>query len=79
MPKVLFIHTLSSLIETFNQIAAEQMPSVERTHILDEPLLSRIRDRGTITDDDVERLQEHIDLAEEVDAGAVLVTCSTLS
>jgi Asp/Glu/hydantoin racemase len=76
---VVFIHTISPLIGVFDQLAAELLPGVLVKHILDEPLMEGIRQRGVSTSSDSARLWDHIKMAESIRARAVLVTCSTLS
>ena len=78
-PKLLFIHTLPALVDAFDRLAAERLPSVERSHILDQPLLERVRRRGGLAPEDTDRVQRHVDMAAEMGASAVLLTCSTLS
>jgi Asp/Glu/hydantoin racemase len=76
---VVFIHTISPLIGVFDQLASEILPGVLVKHILDEPLVEGIRQRGGLTSSDSTRLWDHIKMAENIRARAVLVTCSTLS
>jgi hypothetical protein len=63
----------------FSKLGAELLPGVELKHILDELLIERVRQRGSLAPADALRLQDHIALAEEIGADAVLVTCSTIS
>jgi Asp/Glu/hydantoin racemase len=76
---VVLIHTISPLIGVFDTLAAEFLPGVLVKHILDEPLLEGIRQRGGLTSTDSARMWDHIKMAESIRARAVLVTCSTLS
>jgi len=76
---VVLIHTISPLIEVFNQLAAELIPGVFVRHILDEPMLEGIRQRGGLTSADSVRLWDHIKMAENIRARAVLVSCSMVS
>ena len=78
-PRLLFVHTLASLVDVFNRLAGRRLPSVERLHIVDEPLLERVRRRGALAPEDSERLRRHVEMAGDIGAGAVLVTCSTIS
>lgn len=77
--KLVLIHTVSPLLEVFNRLGAELLPGVQLVHILDEPLLERVRQRGHLAPEDSARLQTHVALAEQIEARAVLVTCSTIS
>ncbi len=77
--KLTLIHTVAPLIGVFNKLGAELLPGVQLMHILDEPLLEQVRQRGGLAPEDAVRLQTHVALAEKIGAGAVLVTCSTIS
>ena len=77
--RLVFIHTVPLLVDVFNRLAAELLPGVGRMHILDEPLLERVIQRGASAPEDAQRLAEHVSLAAAIGVQAVLVTCSTLS
>jgi Asp/Glu/hydantoin racemase len=77
--KLAFIHTVSPLITVFNKLAHHMLPGAELTHILDEPLLDLVRRRGELAPQDARRLLDHMQAAHAAGAGAVLVTCSTIS
>ncbi len=79
MPRLVFIHTVAPLIALFDRLAVEMLPGVCCKHILDEPLLEAIRQRGELSPADSQRLGEHIRQAALIRADAVLVTCSTAS
>jgi aspartate/glutamate racemase len=73
------IHTVIPLIDLFRQMAARKSPQLRMLHILDEAVFQRIRNRGRLDSADVDRLASHIQTARDAGAGAILVTCSTLS
>ena len=75
-PKLLFVHTLASLVDVFNRLAGRLLPSVERIHIVDEPLLERVRRRGALAPADSERLRRHVEMAGDIGADAVLAEAS---
>ena len=77
--RLVLIHTVSPLLQVFTKLGAELLPGVQLMHILDEPLLERVRQRGHLAPEDSVRLQTHVAVAEEIEACAVLVTCSTVS
>ena len=77
--RVVLIHTVSPLLDVFTNLGTELLPGVQLMHILDEPLLERVRQRGQLSAEDSARLQSHVMIAEESGAHAVLVTCSTVS
>lgn len=79
MHKLLMIHTIRALVEDFGARVLRTGLRVEVFHILDEPLLERIRLRGRIAPEDTERLKSHIRAGVEIGVTAALVTCSTLS
>lgn len=77
--KLVLVHTVPPLLDVFNELSAELLPGVQLMHILDEPLLERIRQRGHLASEDSARLQAHVAVGEQIGAGAALVTCSTVS
>ena len=77
--RLVLIHTISPLLDVFNKLSAELLPGVQLMHVLDEPLLVRVRQRGHLAPEDSARLQTHVAIAEGTGADAVLVTCSTVS
>jgi hypothetical protein len=76
---VVLIHSVSSLIGVFDQLAAQILPGVLLKHILDEPLAEYIRQNGGVTSSDSARLWDHIKIAESIRARAVLVTSVEIS
>jgi Asp/Glu/hydantoin racemase len=80
MTKVLvLVHTVPPLIGVFDRLAGSLLPGVRVLHVLDEPLLERVRLRGAPAPEDAQRLSAHVDEAAAIGALAVLVTCSTVS
>lgn len=77
--RLVLVHTVSPLLDVFNKLGAELLPGVQLMHILDEPLLERVRRRGHLASEDSARLKTHVAVAEGAGANAVLVTCSTVS
>ena len=73
------IHTVVPLIDVFRQMAARKAPQMRMLHILDEAVFERIRNRGRLLAEDTDRLASHVRTAKDAGAGAILVTCSTLS
>lgn len=80
MPQtVVLIHTVPVLLPVFDRLAGDLLPGVRILHVLDEPLLERVRQRGELAAEDSARLAAHVAEAAEIGAHAVLVTCSTVS
>src|SRR5262245_47199935 len=80
MPLTLvLVHTVPPLVAEFTRLAQDVLPGVRLLHVLDEPLLARIKQRGMANALDVARLASHIEEATAAGASAVLVTCSTVS
>ena len=77
--RLVLVHTVSPLLDVFNKLSAELLPGVQLMHVLDEPLLERVRQRGQLAPEDSGRLLTHVAVAESTGADAVLVTCSTVS
>jgi hypothetical protein len=76
---LVLVHTVPPLLEVFNRLMAEILPGVKVFHILDEPMLERVKRRGGLASEDGERLAQHVAGAAAIGADAVLVTCSTIS
>ena len=76
---VVFIHTVPPLLPVFAQLGAELLPGVKVFHILDEPMLERVKRRGGLAAEDGARLAQHIAGAAAIGADVALVTCSTIS
>jgi Asp/Glu/hydantoin racemase len=80
MPRQLvLIHTVPPLVDVFTRLAAEILPGVKLHHILDEPMIERVRRRGALAPEDAVRLATHVEAASQIGADVVLVTCSTMS
>ena len=78
-PTLVLVHTVPPLVEPFTRWSGALLPGVRVLHVLDEPMIERIRQRGLRWEEDGERLLGHVTLAESIGADAVLVTCSTVS
>jgi Asp/Glu/hydantoin racemase len=90
MKRVVLLHTVMPLVAVFDRLAKEMLPGVQVFHVLDEPCLEKIRlhNLNIQTDIDLEdrfnreiaaQLMLHISTALEIQADALLVTCSTAS
>ncbi len=77
--RVVLVHTLPPLIDVFKNLAESLLPGVWISHILDEPLLEQVQQRGDLAAEDSQRLLSHVRIATSIGADAVLVTCSTVS
>lgn len=73
------LHTVRPLLDLFDRLVAEILPGVKLLHILDEPLLFRVRQKGGLDEEDTQRVQAHRELAGQSGAFAILVTCSSIS
>ncbi|MGI8875666.1 MAG: aspartate/glutamate racemase family protein [Egibacteraceae bacterium] len=74
--RLAFIHTVDSLAEQFQRLAADVMPDVETVSVVNEALLQRTIDKGRLTSETREELAQMITDTDGVDA--IMVTCSTL-
>jgi len=86
MPKrLVFLHTVSTLVAPFNRLAAEILPlgsrprEVEVWHVADEMLLKVVLAEGRLTPFAYRRVAEHVVAAERAGASAVQLTCSSIS
>lgn len=77
--KVLFIHTVSSLVGLFNELCKEFLPDVEPLHVADEMLLKLVLAQGGLSPFIFQRVAEHVIAAERAGASAVQCTCSSIS
>jgi Asp/Glu/hydantoin racemase len=77
--RLVLIHTVAPLVSVFDSLGTALLPQVQMMHLLDEPLLERVRRRGRLDPEDSARLVDHVSVAEQIGARAVLVTCSTIS
>jgi Asp/Glu/hydantoin racemase len=76
---LVLVHTIPGLVPAFASWCADMLPGVRVLHVLDEPMLERIRQRGQDAPDDDAHLLDHIRMAEAIGASALLVTCSSVS
>ncbi len=75
---VAFIHTVTTLPATFNELADELIPKTERFHIVDESLLGVTRRMGSLTATTKRRVLGYILSAADAGADLVVVTCSSI-
>jgi Asp/Glu/hydantoin racemase len=79
MAKIALIHTVKSVLNTFEGRIKETLGDVKVINTLDEYLASDPAEKGEFTIENMNRLFSFIKSAEIADADAVVVTCSTLS
>jgi Asp/Glu/hydantoin racemase len=79
MAKVALIHTVRSVLSTFDVRVKEAIGDVKLVNTLDEYLASDPAERGEFTIENMNRLLSLVKCAEMTEADAVVVTCSTLS
>jgi Asp/Glu/hydantoin racemase len=79
MAKIALIHTVKSVLNTFEGRIKETLGDVKVINTLDEYLASDPAEKGEFTIENMNRLFSFIKNAEIADADAVVVTCSTLS
>jgi Asp/Glu/hydantoin racemase len=78
--RVVFIHTVPTLIAPFNDPSKELLPSgVDWFHIADEMLLKLVLAQGGLSPFIFRRVAEHVAAAYEAGASVVQVTCSSIS
>jgi Asp/Glu/hydantoin racemase len=78
-PTLVLVHTVPPLVSVFQTLVTELLPGVRLFHILDEPMVERVKRRGGLADEDAARLAQHVEAAAAIGADVVLVTCSTIS
>lgn len=78
--KLVFLHTVPTLVGPFKELAAEILPAeVELFHLVDEILLKVVLAQGGLSPFIYRRVSEHARAAEEAGADALLLTCSSIS
>lgn len=75
---VTMIHTVSSLVPSFANLAGELLPDVDVFHVVDESLLTQTRRAGRITPLTRRRLLGYATAADDLGVSAILVTCSSV-
>jgi len=78
MKRLVLIHTVGSLPETFGRLCDELLPGVEVEHVVDESLLQDTLRAGELTDDVRARFRRRADQALAGDPAAVVLTCSSV-
>jgi len=79
MAKVALIHTVKSVLNTFEDKVKEAIGDVVVVNTLDEYLASDPAEKGEFTVENMNRLFSFIKNAEIAQADVIVVTCSTLS
>ena len=77
--KVVFLHTVPSLVGLFSDLAKELLPSMEIMHIADEMLLKLVLGQGGLSPFIYQRVADHAIAAERAGASAMQCTCSSIS
>jgi aspartate/glutamate racemase len=73
-----FLHTVTGLVPTFEQLAATHLPGWKPFNIVDESLLRNTMRQGNLTPETIKRVVQYLCLAAEGGAEAVVVTCSSI-
>jgi len=76
MSDLIFLHTSSAHVQTFEALLAEIAPNIRAQHIVDEAILQEARDAGRLTKAMQAKVQTQI--AALNNAPVVLCTCSTI-
>lgn len=76
---VVLLHTGAGVIAQLAPIAHELVPEIRITNILDETILSYIREMGRVNSIVCRAILSHAIYAEEMGASAVLVTCTSIT
>lgn len=76
---VCFFHTVASLADRFEELAAEYIPEADHFHIVDESVLNDALEASELTPDINQRICSQLVLAEDAGADLILDTCSSTS
>ncbi|NLE44579.1 MAG: Asp/Glu/hydantoin racemase [Chloroflexi bacterium] len=78
--KLVFVHTVGSLVTLFDRLAQELLPNdVKPVHVADELLLSVVLEADGLTPQAYRMVNAHATAAEEAGASWVQLTCSSIS
>lgn len=77
--RVIFVHTVTSLVGLFNDLMKEILPEAEVFHIADEMLLKIVLKQGGLSPFIFQRVTDHVVAAERAGADVVQCTCSSIS
>ncbi|RCK73444.1 MAG: hypothetical protein ANABAC_3053 [Anaerolineae bacterium] len=77
--KVVFLHTVPSLVGLFTDLSKELLPAFEVMHVADEMLLKLVLEQGGLSPFIYQRVGEHAIAAERAGTSAVQCTCSSIS
>lgn len=78
MPRLAFIHTVTTLADRFRDLARDKLPGWTSYAVVDESLLTDTIARGSLAPRTVQRLTGYVFAAADAGADAVVVTCSSL-
>lgn len=78
MSQLAFIHTVSSMVERFRELARQSLQGWSSYAMVDESLLLDTIARGEVSPRTVQRLTGYVFAAADAGADAVVVTCSSL-
>lgn len=73
-----FLHTVTGLVPTFEELAAKHLPDWTPFNIVDESLLRNTIREGELTTATMQRVSDYIRSAVNGGAEAVFVTCSSI-
>jgi hypothetical protein len=76
--RLVMIHTVASLPETFGKLCDELLPGVQVEHVVDESLLQETLRAGGLTEDVRARFSAHAAEALAGQPDAVVLTCSSV-
>ena len=77
-PRIVFVHTVASLVDDFSTRAAARLPEIERSHVVNESLLQDLLD-GMPTAEVYPRIVDELRRAAETKPDLIVMTCSSTS
>jgi len=79
MALVGLVHTTRLVVDSLHSIVAEKCPGNEINHVMDEGILRRLSNLGTITPEIIQWLSNMVQSTESTGADLAVVSCSSLS
>lgn len=77
--RVFFIHTVTSVVPAFNELASKHLQVVKISHVVDESLIQQALESGGLTPSITRRLCGHVMASADAGADVIQCTCSSMS
>lgn len=79
MKKIVVLSTVRSVVDIFQKLIIDKIPEAELYNIYDDYLVLGLKDGSEFTPYNKRRLFKFLEMAQEIQPDAILITCSSLS